>query len=68
LPSPDGWIFDAVLGGFGGMVIAYVLIRVFRPSLLDRVGTSVDDDTPFDAPGPLGQEPAEQALLPAAGT
>ena len=45
LPQPDGWIFYAVLASFGAMVVAYVLIAHVAPSVLARVGTSVDDDT-----------------------
>ena len=48
LPSPDGWIFYAVLGGMVAMLLAYVAIRVLRPSVFDRVGSSVDDDTAFE--------------------
>ena len=48
LPSPDGWIFYAVLGGMVAMLLAYVAIRVLRPSVFDRVGTSVDDDTALE--------------------
>jgi amino acid transporter len=49
LPTPDGWIFYAVLGTMVGMVALYAALRVIRPSVFDRVGTSVDDDTAVEA-------------------
>jgi amino acid transporter len=49
LPTPDGWIFYAVLGGMAVMVAVYAALRRFRPSVFDRVGSSVDDDTAFEA-------------------
>ncbi|MGO9029546.1 MAG: APC family permease [Acidimicrobiales bacterium] len=45
LPTPDGWIFYAVLATFVAMVVAYAAIRAIRPRFFDRVGTSVDTDT-----------------------
>jgi amino acid transporter len=45
LPSPDGWIFYAVLGSFAFFALAYAIIRWLRPSYFAGVGSSVDADT-----------------------
>ena len=45
LPSPDGWIFYAVLSTFAFLVVLYFAIRAIRPRFFDRVGSSVDSDT-----------------------
>jgi len=45
LPSPDGWIFYAVLATFASLAALYFIIRAISPQYFDRVGTSVDSDT-----------------------
>jgi amino acid transporter len=45
LPSPDGWIFYAVMGTFAFLIVLYFVIRAFQPQFFDQVGTSVDSDT-----------------------